>query len=108
MNRTLWEWLLVELIWVCTGGLIGYMFARLLRWRTRGRVNVRYVRPRCLQVGHKWQRIDPCIPIQFCDRYKCMGARVAPMHIEHMPLELVTELELALDENAALSQDRTP
>lgn len=109
---SLWQGVLLQLCCWAVGGFIGWAIARLVRRRRP--FNVRYVRPRCLARGHKWERI-PGVPIQFCRRYNCMGARVAPFMFEMIeesgyryPTDLLAELEQSLDRNAALSLDRRP
>lgn len=108
-GHTDWQWWqagLYILSWAVAGAGLGRLLAKA--HRRRHPFNVRYVRPRCLARGHKWQRIEG-VPIQFCRRSSCMGARVAPFMIEQgYPDDLLAELEQSLDKNAALSQDRTP
>lgn len=114
-GHTDWQWWqagLYILSWSVAGAGLGRVLAKA--YRRRHPFNVRYVRPRCLARGHKWERI-PGVPIQFCRRYNCMGARVAPFMFEMIeesgyryPTDLLAELEQSLDRNAALSLDRRP
>lgn len=94
-----WQWALWLAGWCVQGAIIGWLAARLVR-RHRP-FDTRHVRQRCLHKGHRWERI-PGVPIQFCRRYGCMGARVAPFIFEgSFPPDLVAELEQKLDQNAA-------
>lgn len=107
------EWWQFALLWTgcCTvGSGIGYIAARAFYGRRRrdGRMNGRYVRPRCLRDGHDWLRLEG-VPFQFCHRWRCDGARVAPDFAAVAPPELVAEMELVIDQQGdALSQDRRP